>query len=678
MCGIFGIVMSENASLFQPPMEQAVGTLMKLSESRGKEASGFAVRNRENIVVYKRPVKASVMVRDSGFKRTFGSLKPPVAVIGHSRLETDGTRSDNHNNQPVVKNGIVCIHNGIIVNCEALWRRFETLNREYTVDSEIIPALVHHFHSNGDSLVEAIRKFFNLIEGSASVALLFEAKAVLILATNTGSLYTGSGNEQNFVFASEKNILLKFKRRKTNQASFSRIAPCQVKPGAGLMIDLDKLETEPFSFGANEDHSVRTENNVLRSEPRPVRDISPTGPELYPTRKTASYRLSSAKKREITAVWRNLYEKEDLKRCTRCVLPETMPFIRFDDRGVCNYCRAFKPMKTFGRERLEALVAPFRRNDGGQECIVPLSGGRDSTYALHYIKTVLKLNPLAFTYDWGVLTDVGRRNQARICGKLGVEHIIISADIDRKRSYVQKNLKAWLKNPRLGMVPILMAGDKQLIYDSKRLKQSTGIGLLAFATVGALENSLFKLGFAGVSLDVPEICQLNIGFGSKLRALLYYARNFAENPLYFNRSLLDGVYAFYCNFMGISSEDYFFFFDYIKWDEQTILSTIIDNYGWEREPDTKATWRIDDGTAPFYNYLYMAVAGFTENDTFRSNQIRHGMITREKAMELVKEENKPRFESLEWYFKIIDFDIHSTIERINAIPRLYGAGSGKC
>ena len=63
-------------------------------------------------------------------------------------------------------------------------------------------------------------------------------------------------------------------------------------------------------------------------------------------------------------------------------------------------------------------------------------------------------------------------------------------------------------------------------------------------------------------------------------------------------------------------------FDYIDWDEKTVNDTIINNYDWEKAVDTNSTWRIGDGTASFYNYVYTLIAGFSENDTFRSNQIR--------------------------------------------------------
>jgi hypothetical protein len=88
-------------------------------------------------------------------------------------------------------------------------------------------------------------------------------------------------------------------------------------------------------------------------------------------------------------------------------------------------------------------------------------------------------------------------------------------------------------------------------------------------------------------------------------------------------------------------------------------------------PDTNTTWRIGDGTAALYNYIYYTVAGFTEHDTFRSNQIREGQITREKALKLVEDENRPRYENIRWYLDILNIDFSEVISVINSIPKLY-------
>ena len=67
-------------------------------------------------------------------------------------------------------------------------------------------------------------------------------------------------------------------------------------------------------------------------------------------------------------------------------------------------------------------------------------------------------------------------------------------------------------------------------------------------------------------------------------------------------------------------------------DEDLINSKLVNEYDWEIAPDTSTTWRIGDGTAAFYNYVYYTVAGFTEHDTFRSNQIREGQMSRERLL----------------------------------------------
>ncbi len=99
--------------------------------------------------------------------------------------------------------------------------------------------------------------------------------------------------------------------------------------------------------------------------------------------------------------------------------------------------------------------------------------------------------------------------------------------------------------------------------------------------------------------------------------------------------------------------------------------TLLNKYDWEKSIDTSTTWRIGDGTAAFYNYVYFTVAGFTEHDTFRSNQIREGQITREKALELVEDENQPRHQNIRWYLDTLGLDFEDVIKTVNAIPKLY-------
>lgn len=366
----------------------------------------------------------------------------------------------------------------------------------------------------------------------------------------------------------------------------------------------------------------------------------------------------------------NVERIRELRRCSKCLLPETFPFIEYDERGVCNYCNHYriknqpKPI-----EELFDLVKPYRSPDGSPDCIIPYSGGRDSTYTLHIAKNVLKLNPIAFTYDWGMVNDLARRNIARVCGKLGVENILVSADIAWKRENIRKNILAWLKKPHLGMIPLFMAGDKFFFYYTDQVKRQTGIRLNIWG-INPLENTDFKVGFLGVPPDPDKKRIYSLSMKRKAKLFKGIGKILLENPRYLNGSVWDTLGSFVSRSI-IPHRDYYHLFDYYRWDEKEIEKLVLEDYQWETAVDTGTTWRIGDGTAAFYNYIYYTVAGFSEYDTFRSNQIREGMLTREEGMRLVMEENRPRYASLKWYTDILSLDYPSTIRRINDIPKRY-------
>jgi hypothetical protein len=363
------------------------------------------------------------------------------------------------------------------------------------------------------------------------------------------------------------------------------------------------------------------------------------------------------------------YDIPQVRRCTRCILPETMPFISFDKRGVCNYCRSYRVRNApRPKEELFKLAEPYRRATGN-DCIVPFSGGRDSCYALHLVVNELKMKPLAYTYDWGMVTDLGRRNISRMCSMLGVENIIVAADIERKRRNIAMNLKAWLKAPHLGMVSILTAGDKHFFRHVETIKRQTGISMNLWG-VNPLEVTHFKAGFLGIPPDFEEKRVYSHGVMKQVR---YHALRFnamLESAGYFNSSLWDTLSGEYHRSFTNKS-DYYHIFDYWRWDEAEIDRTLTSDYDWERAVDTNTTWRIGDGTAAFYNYIYQSVAGFTEHDTFRSNQIREGQMGRQEALALVLDENRPRYPNIKWYLDALGMDFSETISVINRIPRLY-------
>lgn len=659
MCGIFGLVISRKHGMNYDEWKAGLSSLFNLSETRGKEAAGIAIATRQEIVVHKDSVSASAMLGTADYAHTLERARlwftddalreSALAAMGHSRLVTNGMQGIDANNQPVWRDSVVVVHNGIVVNVEGLWEREKAkgLKPCADVDTEIIAALIHRQREDGASVQEAVANVYGDIYGETSIAVFLRDLDALVLATNTGSLYLGHlADGSGFFFASERAIVEQLIVGTRRLPGFEAATIHHLRPGQGMIIPLATCELQRFVV-----------------EPR-GNDGNPAlaGPAVEP----------------LLAVQRKVEEKStrfrealrSLRRCSRCLLPETMPHITYDSSGVCNYCQSYTPWVRRPEDELERELSRYRSRDGSPDCVVAFSGGRDSSYGLHLLKTRYGMTPLCFSYDWGMVTDLARRNQARMCGKLGIEHIWISADIKQKRANIRANVLAWLKKPDLGLIPLFMAGDKQFFWHASKTIKSTGLKLSVFCT-NRLEKTDFKTGFLGIPPVDSEMRNKpsSLRFKSKADLAWGYGIRFLSNPRYLNRSIPDTLFAAF-SYYGIE-QDHLFMFDHLAWDETAINETLISEYQWETAPDTPSTWRIGDGTQPWYNYIYYTVAGFTEFDTFRSNQIREGMIKRATALESLEEVNAPRWGAIREYMHLINVDFDEAIRVVDRIPKLY-------
>lgn len=657
MCGIFGVICASDRGVDRELARSLTISLLRFSETRGREAVGIAVHDGERIEVLKQGGSVSDFLANPKLhallegaldrfdrRRALGT-GTALAIAGHSRLATNGTQSNVDNNQPVISrqqsSGAVALHNGIVVNDRRLVAKYPQLVTQGELDSEVLAGVLRKKLDERRDLVAATRETFGEIEGSASIAMLFDDLDAMLLATNTGSLFQlTSADGKVLAFASERFIL---QRVLDDEGLAKQLGECQIeqiRAGHALAVHLHGMRRHSFALA-------------------PDRDEPPLGesPEGF------------VPNGHNVAIVDQSPRPDRLKRCTKCILPETYPFVDFDEQGVCRYCRTWKRIAPKGEQALFDAIEPYRSKDGSPDVIVAFSGGRDSSYGLHYVKKVLGMNPVAFTYDWGMVTDLARRNQARVCGKLGVEHIIRSADITAKRRYVRKNVEAWLKRPEIGMVTLFMAGDKEFYAHARQLRKETGIKLVIFCTGNMIEDAPYKTGLMGVPQDDHGNTLTGMSARNKLGMLWYFAKNFARNPGYFNESLADTANAFYQTF--VVKDDFLYLYHYLPWHEDTIVNTIRQEYDWEVAEDTTTTWRIGDGTAPFYNYIYQTIAGFTEDEVMLANMVREGHIDRDEALRRAYEYGKPRWPSIREYAQLIGFSAEEALQIINAAPKLY-------
>lgn len=318
-----------------------------------------------------------------------------------------------------------------------------------------------------------------------------------------------------------------------------------------------------------------------------------------------------------------------MKRCSRCLLPDTYPNIRYNGDGVCNYCLSYTPIEYKGETKLEELLGTYRnRNKGAKyDCVVGVSGGRDSTFTLYKLVEEYDMSVLAYNYDNGFVSEQAKLNLKGITDALGVDLVTKKHD---QTKYFKNNLTALSTKFSPAMVPTLCLGCRYgIVSGACKVARRHKVPLVFFSS-SLLEKTSFKNEF------------FKTRFNKKVMGM---ASEFFSNRFYFEPS-----------FIPMYIRDYFHddshlhplspwlkllygkvkiveFFDYVKWDEKEIQNTIETKLKWKKPKDVKSSWRFDCLVHSFKDYFYLNSVGFTERDDLLSNMIREGMVNREEALQ---------------------------------------------
>jgi len=658
MCGIFGFSYNQSDKIKNISLiNNDIKLFAQLSRIRGSDSFGVSISNSTKDFIYKINTDPKKAVNRNEYKNflkegvvSLDDKNNFLSVLGQTRLVTNGTKFLYANNQPIITKNIIGVHNGILVNYKYL-ETDKTINLEgHNIKSDSLEFYENLEKINGKNNGSFLPDYLSYIKertGNYSIAFKISGTSKMILASNCGALYYFYDEKTNFfAFSSEKIFLIKFlKKSKVYGNNFDK----NKEP------NIHQIINQSIVFDANE----KIINKIFHQDKEQLNDKN---------------KKIIIKKNEFSIIDNFTKDKdrlENLRKCTKCILPETYPFIVFDNNGICNYCNQYKKQEFKGEEELLKILDKYRSKNNQPDCLVGLSGGRDSSYGIHLLKEKFKMNPVAYTYDWGLTTDISRVNQSKICGKLGIEHIIRSANISKKRSYVRANIMAWLKKPHLGMLPIIQAGDKGFIDYGRILSKQMGLKLVIHFTGYQLEQREFFLGFAGINQELRNN-QRMVSYSTinKLKMFTFYSSQFLLNPNYINSSLFDNFNGFLASF--VRKENFLHFFNYINWNEEEIKKILKEIYDWETDISYgKNQWRMGDGQTAFNNYIYYTVAGFSEYDNFRSNQIRENLISRSEAEKLALEDNRFKYDTLKSFSEIIGFNLEDVLSQIQCIPKLF-------
>lgn len=314
--------------------------------------------------------------------------------------------------------------------------------------------------------------------------------------------------------------------------------------------------------------------------------------------------------------------------CKKCVMPDTKPGVVLDDEGVCQACRRYEQRKNVDWEKrwgeLEKLCDKYRRNDGYYDCIIAVSGGKDSHYQVYVMKELMGMNPLlvsaASTFS---LTDVGVKNFNNICDSFGCDCIVLHLNLNLAR----KMTRVYFEEKGFGAMPM----DLAIYVFPIRIAINYNIPLVVYG-----ENVSYEYGGVQQKETYSALDQIyntvatpiDLKFWEKkgvkkkeLNALIYPTKEEIE------RAKINPMYLSY----------------FVPWDGYRNYE-IARRYGfrdatheWVREGYIENYDQIDTIGYLVNAWLKYPKFGFARATDVSCYWIRSGKITREEAVKLVKE-----------------------------------------
>lgn len=335
-----------------------------------------------------------------------------------------------------------------------------------------------------------------------------------------------------------------------------------------------------------------------------------------------------------------------MKYCTKCCLPESHESISFDDEGVCSVCRQAEVKHNdidweARKLMLEEIVNRYR-NKGRYDCIVPFSGGKDSTYQLWYVVTQLHLKPLVVRFNhWGYRPLV-QENNIRTFKRLGVDVLEFTANWKVVKLLMLESLKqtgdfCWhchtgvfahtMQIAVLYNIPLVIWGEASSEYRSyhkaeeieelnqKTFDQIIDLGIDANKMYELLEGKVEKRDLAPFVFPTKE--ELN-----KLGAKAIYLGN------------------------------------YIMWNTKKQVEIIKKELGWKGQevegiPPEYDYEKIECRWQGIRDYCKYIKRGHGRTNHLACIDIRNGVLTREKGFELCEKYDGKRPASLDLFLKVI-------------------------
>jgi N-acetyl sugar amidotransferase len=347
------------------------------------------------------------------------------------------------------------------------------------------------------------------------------------------------------------------------------------------------------------------------------------------------------------------------KRCTTCIMPETRPDCPFDAEGRCAACVTYAKERTTTdwakrREEFRAILERYKSKDGSNyDCIVPVSGGKDSTFQ---VRTILSMgyNPLCVTATTCNLTETGRKNIENLKAQ-GVDYIEISVDpgfraLVNKIALEKAGDISWPEHVTIFTTPVRMAVQLgiPLIVWGENAQAEYG-GPAGEAKKNVLDSKWLNRygGLCGFSVD--DLAKID---GIDKRKLIQFTYPSDEELA---RVGVTGAYLGY----------------YVPWSGPSNAVTAVAHgmHVWPRR--IRGAWHnyenLDNASNGIHEYFMYLKYGFGRSTSQACIAVRRGIISREEALLIAKDDNLFPIEYMDVHIEKVLKKMNMTLEDFIAI-----------
>ena len=318
-----------------------------------------------------------------------------------------------------------------------------------------------------------------------------------------------------------------------------------------------------------------------------------------------------------------------LKFCKKCLYPETKPDLFFDENGICSACIAAEE-KDLGIDwkQREAdfyqIISHYKLPEGksGYDCIIPCSGGKDSTYQAWFMKVKCGMNPLAVCFETTYSTELGKENLDNI-SKMGIDVIHFKKNHTVYKSMVIEGFKSvgdemWPNHIGIFTIPILVAVkfNIPLVVYGENSQQEYGGPLNEVKNRFCDRKWLEEFGGL-LGMRIEDMIGVNGITNSDLTPYIYPTDEEIAN-------------------VGVTS---LFLGHYFFWDARKQLEIVKENGFKVSEKPLEGSYlnyeNLDEKLVSLHDYLKFVKYGFGRCSDHVGIDIRNGRMTRQEALDLV-------------------------------------------